>query len=372
MSGAPQGVYRRISVRVWTDKKFCTLSRLQPSGQALWLYLLSGPHTTALPGVFVAGRAALAEALGWSLEEFDRCLAELEELHMVEFDRDSRLWFIPKAIRHNTPANPNIVLAWRVIWAQLPEVPLRDRIAAALRESLSLCGPSFGKSFEEVAGLGRIGTFDMGSRKGSANGKGNGSVNGSGNRFRNGLGNQEQEQQQEQEKDPDEPPSLRSGGSVCENDSHLEPELPGLEPAPDGASSASPPAGVHPTPGPASHAAKAKAKATGVPPCPYEAIVALYHEVLPELPGVRLIDDKRQKAMRRVWAWCFTSTLETGQYRATNAQEALAWFRLFFDRVRTSDWLMGRTRRSAGHEGWECSLDYLMSPAGHKHVIERL
>jgi hypothetical protein len=350
---------------MWRDAKFTRLSPLRPSAQALWLYLLTGPHTTVLPGVFVAGRAAMAEALGWAQRDFDAASAEIQDTGMAVYDLKTHLWFLPKAIAHNPPANPNVVRSWRTPLAVLPECQLRERIVRELRAELSRESGAWVEAFDEAIGLAP--------RMRSPNPSGKPSpkalVEGSPKALVEPLPNQEQEQEQQPESIP---PSLRSGGTVCENDSQLEPALPGRAPAHGGASSASPSAGVHPTPGPGAVSHEAKARATGVTPCPYEAIVALYHEVLPELPGVRLIDDKRQKAMRRVWAWCFTSTLETGQYRATNAQEALAWFRLFFDRVRTSDWLMGRTRRTAGHEGWECSLDYLMSPAGHKHVIERL
>lgn len=98
---AAEGIYRRVSVRLWSDEKVRRLSALKPSGQALWLYLLTGPHTGPIPGVFVAGRAALAEALEWEIEDFDACLAELTGQGLVSFDRPSRLWFIPNAVKHN-------------------------------------------------------------------------------------------------------------------------------------------------------------------------------------------------------------------------------------------------------------------------------
>lgn len=171
-SAAPEGIYRRVSVRLWTDDKVCRLSRLQPSGQALWLYLLTGPQTTALPGVFVAGRAALAEALEWEIEDFDRCLKELQELGLVQFDKASRLWFIPNAIRHNPPANPNVVLSWRTVWPLLPEVPMRDGIAAAYREALGRFTESFVKAFDQVVNGGPSKPSSKASEKPSGNGSG--------------------------------------------------------------------------------------------------------------------------------------------------------------------------------------------------------
>lgn len=195
MSGAaPEGIYRRVSVRLWTDDKVCRLSRLQPSGQALWLYLLTGPQTTALPGVFVAGRAALAEALDWEIEEFDSCLAELQQLGLVHFDKPSRLWFIPNAIRHNPPANPNVVLSWRTVWPLLPEVPMRDSIAAAYREALGRFSEPFVRAFDQVVN----GAPAKASAKPSAKPSGKGSGTHSPKQEQE-AGGRKQEQEQEQE-----------------------------------------------------------------------------------------------------------------------------------------------------------------------------
>lgn len=149
---AREGIYRRISLRMYGDEKFMRLSPLLPSGQALWFYLLTGPHTGPIPGVFVAGRAALAEALGWDLEAFDTHLAELMTEGLVEFDKGSRLWFIPNAIRHNMPQNPNVVTSWRTQWMLLPECSMRDRIHTVIAQVLYDLSEAFGKAFGAASG----------------------------------------------------------------------------------------------------------------------------------------------------------------------------------------------------------------------------
>lgn len=147
-----EGIYRRVTARTFADAKFMALSPLLASGQALWLYLLTGPHTGPIPGVFVIGKAAMAEVLGWGLEDFEKAFGEVFGQALFEFDAKTRLWFIPNAIRHNAPANPNVVLSWRGPWALLPECPMRDRIAERLLTSLSGISPAFGKAFEEASG----------------------------------------------------------------------------------------------------------------------------------------------------------------------------------------------------------------------------
>ena len=78
------GRYRKVEVRTWGDEKFRKLSPMLPSGQGLWLYLMTGPHTTAIPGLSRVGRAALAEELGWTQEAFDKAFAEVFEQDMAK------------------------------------------------------------------------------------------------------------------------------------------------------------------------------------------------------------------------------------------------------------------------------------------------
>lgn len=98
----------------------------------------------------------------------------------------------------------------------------------------------------------------------------------------------------------------------------------------------------------------------------------LYHQILPELPSVQVLDSKpRQAALRKTWAWVLTSVKSDGERRATNAAEALEWFRAYFERARENDFLMGKTPRTGAHANWRCDLDFLLTDRGMKHVIER-
>jgi hypothetical protein len=102
------------------------------------------------------------------------------------------------------------------------------------------------------------------------------------------------------------------------------------------------------------------------PPC--DAIVDLYHEVLPELPRVRLRDgptwEARRKAIGKLWRWVLTSKRADGSRRATSAEEAMQWFREYFTRARSSEWIM------QGSGTWRADIDYLLSKAGIKRVVE--
>lgn len=130
-----------------------------------------------------------------------------------------------------------------------------------------------------------------------------------------------------------------------------------------------------------SEEAKASSSSAGAPtcrprqaesqvPCPYEKIVEAYHEALPSLPRVRMMDDKRKKAMRQRWGWVFRERREDGRARATNGVEALAWFLAFFERASHNDWLMGR-RPSKDYPDFKADFDFLLRDSGWKAVIER-
>jgi hypothetical protein len=129
-------LYRKVSTCMWGDEKFRRLSHLQPSAQALWLFLLTGPHTIALPGLARASEVVLVDELGWALEDFRRCFAELEAQGMARADWVAKLVWLPKAIRHNGPENPNVLKHWSAAWELLPECALK---AEAFRALLAYC-----------------------------------------------------------------------------------------------------------------------------------------------------------------------------------------------------------------------------------------
>ena len=117
--------------------------------------------------------------------------------------------------------------------------------------------------------------------------------------------------------------------------------------------------------------AKASLSAAKLPTCRAESIVDLYHEILPELPAVRLLGAPRKKAIGSFWKFVLTSKRSDGTPRATDAETALAWIRAYFERARANDFLMGRGAKAPGHEGWTCSIDFLMSEKGRIQVIEK-
>lgn len=149
--------YRTISVKMWGDDRFSRLSRPNPNAQTLWVYLLTGPHTTALPGAFVAGEASLAEALGWPSVSLKKAFKEVLAEGLAEADTTTRLVFLPKALRHNPPQSPNVVIAWRKAFDELPDCALKQRIFECVASELSLLGKA--EAFAEAFRKGSAYTF---------------------------------------------------------------------------------------------------------------------------------------------------------------------------------------------------------------------
>lgn len=109
-----------------------------------------------------------------------------------------------------------------------------------------------------------------------------------------------------------------------------------------------------------------------LPHCPHQALIGLYHDALPDLPRVRLMDDaKRIKALREFWTWVLKSTKSNGSRRAETTDQAMEWIKSYFERALGNDFLMGRTSRDDRHRNWKCDLDYLLTEKGKRQVIEK-
>lgn len=140
--------YRKVEVRMWGDEKFRKLSKPLPNAQTLWFYLLTGPHTSIVPGLFCAGRLQLAEAIGWPIEDFDTKWAEVEAQKLARADWEARVVWLPRAMYINEPESPNVAANWRGAMVEIPECPLRseadDEIGAFMAELGSAYEVSWG------------------------------------------------------------------------------------------------------------------------------------------------------------------------------------------------------------------------------------
>lgn len=92
------------------------------------------------------------------------------------------------------------------------------------------------------------------------------------------------------------------------------------------------------------------------PPCPYETIVALYHEVLPELRACKTLTETRKSYLRQRWA--------------AKPGTDLAKWRAFFEYVKTCPFLLGQSDGSHGRPPFVADLEWLVKPSNYAKIVE--
>ncbi|WP_336284184.1 DnaT-like ssDNA-binding domain-containing protein [Citrobacter arsenatis] len=145
--------YRKVKITMWDDPKFRALSSLPPSGQSLFIYLLTGPFTGIIPGLFKAGRAAMAEELGWDGEAFDLALDEAITLGLVKFDPKARIFWLPNAAKHNPPGSINVVKSWGRAFELLPDCDLKLEAWKSLKSACYGVSEAIGLAFDKAIPL---------------------------------------------------------------------------------------------------------------------------------------------------------------------------------------------------------------------------
>ena len=107
-----------------------------------------------------------------------------------------------------------------------------------------------------------------------------------------------------------------------------------------------------------------KTTSEGLPDCPHDRIVDLFHQKLPELPRIAKWTEARKTTLRARWRElakdCEWKSLDDG----------LKWFDEFFESIRESDFLMGRTRATGDRKPFVLSLDWALLPSNFIKIIE--
>lgn len=118
--------YRRIDPRMWGDERFQALSRAKPNAQTLWIYILTGPHTTSLPGLWHVGERALSESLQWPLRALRRCLDATLFQNLLRIDKLHNVLYVKNVLNYDPPASPNVVIYWGKLYDEIPECELKS------------------------------------------------------------------------------------------------------------------------------------------------------------------------------------------------------------------------------------------------------
>jgi hypothetical protein len=97
-------------------------------------------------------------------------------------------------------------------------------------------------------------------------------------------------------------------------------------------------------------------------PCPTDRIIALYHEHLPMLSRVEVVNDARRRSISARWREVISDPdIRKAQDPREAALEFFAWF---FGHVATSTFLTGKSK------DWRADIDFLMTPTKFARVVE--
>lgn len=211
--------YQKVRVKMWRGDTVPNLSR---EGKLLWVYLLTSPDTTMIPGIFSVGIGSIADDLGYTADEVRAALSEITATGEVEFDPAGLVWF-RKALDHNPPDAPNNVKGWRRHWSEIKKCALKDVAWAEIRSWL---GENRGQTFVQAFDLAcprPTNSKNPQNRTTSPTPSPTGYATPSGTPYRT----QKQYQEQKQEQNTPPPPlggKAREGAPVCVREDSTPPE----------------------------------------------------------------------------------------------------------------------------------------------------
>lgn len=97
-------------------------------------------------------------------------------------------------------------------------------------------------------------------------------------------------------------------------------------------------------------------KGNGPKDCPHEAIIALYHDTLPELPKIRDWGKTARSYLRQRW-------------QEKPERQNLDWWRDYFLSIRNMDWLMGRVEKRDGSPPFLADLEWTVRPQNMSKIL---
>ena len=121
-------MYRNVKTSIWHDEKFFGLSDV---AQLVWFHVYTNPLSNGL-GLYHAPIEGLAAAKRMDLERyregFEECLRE----GLFEYDERFQTVYFPNYLKHNKPANPNVMQGLLKIWPSLPDSPQKINVFKTL------------------------------------------------------------------------------------------------------------------------------------------------------------------------------------------------------------------------------------------------
>jgi uncharacterized protein YdaU (DUF1376 family) len=91
---------------------------------------------------------------------------------------------------------------------------------------------------------------------------------------------------------------------------------------------------------------------------PYQRIVDEYHNLLPEMPRINILSDKRKRLIKKIFDF-------------KDEHKTIDWWINYFNFVRGSNHLMGRNERQGDYQNWKCDFEFLTKFDNFVKIIDR-
>jgi hypothetical protein len=102
---------------------------------------------------------------------------------------------------------------------------------------------------------------------------------------------------------------------------------------------------------------KTKPSKPKIPPCPHEEIRDLYHKILPELRTCKILNTTRKKLLNNLW-------------KEDSRHQSLEFWERYFNHIKTSDFLMGRTPSSGGRTQFTADFEWVIDLDHFVNIVE--
>lgn len=102
--------------------------------------------------------------------------------------------------------------------------------------------------------------------------------------------------------------------------------------------------------------------------CPIARIVKAYHDLMPDNPRVKVLNDKRKRAIAARWREA--SKLDCKPFGYSTVEAGLNAWRAFFTVCAQSEFLTGKAKAQPGKPPFIADIDFLMSPEAFAKCLE--
>jgi len=141
--------YTSVYQQIWYSNSFRSLGKIPPSPHTLFIFILTGPHTTSLPGLYRIGPGYISDVLKWNLTEVHKAIKQLSSRHMIRYNSKNCLIYLPKWSKFNSPSNPNVLTSWVKDLKNIPNCQLKELFLNDLKALLKALPKAFGNTFEK-------------------------------------------------------------------------------------------------------------------------------------------------------------------------------------------------------------------------------